>query len=251
MADTKKWFKFSPLGGFRRQDVINYIEALLKKHHEEIEAYRTGTETLRRERDEACTQLAALQSKMEDAEQNSKPLPTLPSDMDLLSARITQLNIDKTLLSENLQKLEGAREADRTVLLQLQSLLSEKEAAMKAFQTDGEDRIAAATVRAEEIESQARNNAREIESEARKRADRLCEQITRLCLETKANYTALCKNAEGVSAEAVRDLDRARGSLIGTERMFDVINNCLESFSASEKPSLPDKAKIQMSEQIK
>ena len=233
MADEGKWFKFAPFGGFRRQDVITYIEALLKEHNEEKEAYRAGTELLRRERDEARERLTAMQSQLEALNKKSRQVPSLQSDMDTLKAHVVQLASEKTHLSETLQKMEGAREADRAALSQMKIMLSERESRLVDLQARlGEYESAHAT--AADVEKAAREKAVALESEALENTDRSRELISRLWMETKARYTALCQEADEASNAAVRELERARQLLIGAGQMFDDVNSRLEHLPLPE-----------------
>ena len=234
MADTERKFKFTPFGGFRRQDVITYIEALMGAHHEEIDAYRSGAELLRRERDDALERLTVLQAQTDELNHRSKQLPSMQSDMDSLKARINQLTADKTRLNGSLQKMEGAREADRTAMSRLQFLLSEKEGRLTEMQAQL-DELTTAYATAEDIEKNAYERAKAIDTEALENTSRSRDLISRLWAETKARYTTLCKEADEASSAAVRELEKARDLLIGAGQMFDGVNSRLENMKIPEK----------------
>ncbi|MCL2747138.1 MAG: hypothetical protein FWE59_00590 [Oscillospiraceae bacterium] len=247
MADSGKRFRFTPVGGFRRQDVITYIEKLMKEHHEEIDACRAGAEQLRRERDDARERAALGQIKVEELTLKSKQLPYMQSDVESLKSRLNQLAVEKTRQSETLQKLEGAREGDRTALSRLQSLLAERESKLQSLQKQIDDFIVS-YASAEELERKAVERARAIETEALANAEHSRELITRLWMDTKDRYTAFCREAEEATAVAVQELDKVRALLIGASHMFDGVNSSLDELplpeeepfaSAGAEPILP------------
>ena len=233
MADTGKRFRFTPVGGFRRQDVITYIEALMKEHHEEVDAYRSGNELLRRERDEARERILALQVQADELMSKSKHIPSMQSDMDSLKTRVNQLAAEKNRMGETLQKMEGAREGDRTAMSRLQFLLSERESRLVSLQIQY-DEFVAAHADAEELVKKAAERAHSIEEEALENARRSQELITRLWLDTKTRYAVLCKAADEASAVAVRELEKARELLLGAGQVFGGVNSRLNNLPLAE-----------------
>jgi len=249
MADTGKWFKSSTFGGFRRHDVITYIEALLKDHHEEIDSYRAGADLLRRERDEARDQMTAMQGRLEEMDQVSKQTPALQANIDSLRARVSELLSQKAQLCEHLQKMKNAREADLAALSEMQHLLSEKQKSLTDLQNSIND-FQAAYVNAEAMEKQARDRAEEIEAEARDHANALKAEtqenaarsrdlIARLWRETRSRYASLYREADDVSALAACELDKARQLVVSAGQMFGAVNSRLANMPLPEQPDIP------------
>ncbi|MDR3207993.1 MAG: hypothetical protein LBT60_06630, partial [Oscillospiraceae bacterium] len=127
MADNGKRFKTATVGGFNRQDVIMYLETLLKEHSDEVEAHRAGAELLRRERDEARNQIPTLRARVEADEEQLRQLPLLQDRVNELLAQNEALLRENSQLTEGMLSARENQEGSRAELARLYGTLAEKD----------------------------------------------------------------------------------------------------------------------------
>jgi chromosome segregation ATPase len=238
MAGSGKRFKTAAVGGFNRQDVITYLEALLKEHSEETEAHRAGAELLRRERDEARNQIAALRKQAEASGEQLGQLPRLHGRVDELSAQTEELLREKLALTEGLRAARETQEGSRAELARLYGTLAEKDVRLSAAQTRL-DELDAARVCAADIESRARQRAGEIERAACENAQLARETAARQLREAREGFAALRAQVDEASRAAVSELDRARTLLTGAGLLLDGAEEQLAVLAPDETPAVP------------
>ncbi|MDR1669480.1 MAG: hypothetical protein LBR76_05950, partial [Oscillospiraceae bacterium] len=67
-ARSEKSFRTAMVGGFNRQDVLEYISSSAREHQTEVDAYRAGADKLRGERDALTARVNELSSQRDRAD---------------------------------------------------------------------------------------------------------------------------------------------------------------------------------------
>ncbi len=235
MAESPNWFKSAPLGGFRRQDVITYIDGLLKEHHEETESFRTSSEQLREERDEARAQAAELRQKLEELNASNKEMPQLKEQIVDFEERLNNMALDRSQLAERYSTLQHTYDDTRAELLRLQVTLSERETRLAELQTKMEEH-AGSFSRAGDIEMHAYRRAESIENEAIDNAERSRQLVADMMSDIKTKYNVLRKEAEKAEAVAVAEVERLRQQIQSVAEVFAGLDEKVEGLYVPDKP---------------
>lgn len=187
-AKIEKSFRTAMVGGFNRRDVLEYISASAREHHNEIDAYRAGADKLRGECDALSRQVAEFLSQRERADSLEREVFDLKRGMDALSCENARLSAKEEELAAEIGTLSKR-------ILDFES--SEKE-------------LGDARLRAEELEMQAYRRAEEIESEA-------AESAEKLRLGAQEALTGLVEKLDGIRSDSekaayqiVLELDKMR-----------------------------------------
>lgn len=195
--DYGKLFRPSMVGGFNKQDVLNYIDRMSKKRKKDEERYAEHISSLENERDGLA---AGLQSARADAEKSEKEALEAKSELEALR--------EKLKLSDELT------EAVKDELDHVQSKLDDAEKSLKEINEKYEASIAeieklkAEAAKAQEEPYKEQINIQPIDnvSMIEQRCTELEEKLRRYELERmKINEVeeAAYKNARKIEAEAV------------------------------------------------
>ena len=189
---SEKSFRTAVVGGFNRQDVLEYISASARERHNEIDAYRAGADKLRGERDALgdalSKQVAEVLSLRERADRLEIEVSELRREMESLSAENARLS---------------QRERELTMEI---SVLSPK---LLAFE-NGEKEFGEARLRTEELEMRAYRRAEEIESEAAVYAEKLRFGAREMLSELSGKLEEIRSDSEKATYQIVLELDRMR-----------------------------------------
>ncbi len=167
----EKSFKSSMMGGFRRQDVINYIEQLVREHREEVDAYRSGADLLRIERDEARQELARVKAaQSESAAAPAQDLEPMHRQLSELAGRWEQERKNVARLEEELSALRESAEKERVaaedrVLTERQASASQHRQALSALEQRHEEdqsKIARLSVELARLQSSDTSSAQDL-----------------------------------------------------------------------------------------
>lgn len=220
-AETKS-FRSAVLG-FDRSDVIDYIELMAKERLDEVEAHRRAADVLRRERDEAREKIAALEVQVKDGD-NERTI-TARQNEELFAKRILC-----TELSERLSKVNSELIAERDRNEKLTATVRDYENEMSS--------IGRAKGRAADLELMAYKRAEAIESEAMRNTEKARAMMKRLVNDTKSKYSLSRNEAEGVAYNVLQELNRLTVWFSEFPRLFDAIDDRLDSMQLHDKPQI-------------
>ena len=211
MDEQTKGFRSAVFGGFRREDVLRYIEETDAKYYEESERLRSSL-------DDAQTAMGELRGQNEKlTEKNAELLERLGAmtlDMDRIQAQLDEIEKGFSLQTTEIEAQNERAENDR--------LTSEnaKLAAKCGEYDQSKDKIA-------EMELSAYRRAKQIEEDAKTELQKLrrqsletIEQVRRQLEETKENYRVMLARSQQESQEMARragevigEIDRISASL--------------------------------------
>lgn len=209
MDEQSKGFRGALFGGFKREDVLHYIEQTDSKYH-------TETEELRRQLTEAQAALSELRSQNETlTEKNAELLERLGEmtlDTDKIRAQLDEIERGFALQTseieaQNARAEELAAENDR--LTAENAKLSAKCGEYDA----SKDKIA-------EMELSAYRRAKRIEEDAkaelqklRRQSLEMIDQVKRQLDVTKENYRTVLARSQQESAEMARKAGEVLGEI--------------------------------------
>ena len=208
MDEQTKGFRSAVFGGFRREDVLRYIEETDAKYYEESERLRSSL-------DDAQTAMGELRGQNEKlTEKNAELLERLGA--------MTQLDEIEKGFSLQTTEIEAQNERAETLAAENDRLTSEnaKLAAKCGEYDQSKDKIAemglSAYRRAKQIEEDAKTELQKL----RRQSLETIEQVRRQLEETKENYRVMLARSQQESQEMARragevigEIDRISASL--------------------------------------
>ena len=228
------------VGGFNRQDVIDYISLSSKEHRNEIEAYRAGTEKLRGERDsldEALSrhvaEVLSLRERIDRLENDHFELKRLVGELSDENARISQggmaLQTEVTDLSSRFLNIESKEIDFEDVQVKAEEF--EKQARQNAEELERQARI-----KAEELEKQARHSVEELERQARQNAEELKRQMRQNAEELERQTRQNAEELEKQTIQNAAAAATAEKTLLEAQEAVNGLIDKLDSIRAdSEK----------------
>jgi len=188
--DNELQFRTAALGGFNKQDVINYLERSAREHGEKIQELQRS--------------LAEAQEARTGLEQQLSTCKAALAETEERGAKLAEDLADKTELLELAQHRAGALETQLTALrLEVERLAPAAEA------------YAGLKDRAAGIELEAYGRAQSIEEEGRRKAQKAQKDLVAWVDGMQGVYEKLKANLETVLAGAVKELQRAGQSVEG------------------------------------
>ncbi len=234
-----KGFRGAVMGGFNRHEVMRYIESLVREHKEEIDAYRSGAELLRRERDDARRQVAELEQKMGGLGVLASELEVTRARGDNLAQTTSQLEKQCREMGEaiTLRDRERAATAARLEELERRLVTAETERQRMAAELSVYE---AAHTKADQIEAAAYRQAELIEKEALANAHRAREALDALLTETKTRYDGVRRGAEQTVAGVMGELDKAKAALSSANALFDGVSHRIDALRSDRLSAAPE-----------
>ncbi len=213
-AKSEKSFRTAMVGGFNRQDVLDYISAVKKEHHNETDAYRAGAEKLRGERDALCRQVEELSSQRERADR-------LEREANELKREINELSRENSRLARKEEELTVEIGGLSLRILDFEN--SEKE-------------LGDARLRAEELEMQAYRRAEEIESEAARSVEKQLQGSREALDELMGKLDGIRLDAEKAAYQVVLELDKMRSWYAHYGEAFQETEDKLRELGGGDQP---------------
>ena len=209
MDEQSKGFRGALFGGFKREDVLQYIEQTDSKYYAE-------TEELRRQLTEAQAALTELRSQNETlTEKNAELLERLVEmtlDTDKIRAQLDEIESGFSLQTseieaQNARAQELAAENDR--LTAENAKLSAKCGEYDASKDKIAEMELSAYRRAKQIEEDAKNELQKL----RRQSLEMIDQVKRQLDATKENYRTVLARSQQESAEMARKAGEVLGEI--------------------------------------
>lgn len=197
MADISKFR--SALGGFNREDVVNYIESMSLEQQKQLRKLQEENEKLRSEKNALAELLAAANSD----------LSTLREQDAALSEQVELLAQQAAELAEQV-KAEPEEAPEET---------SE----------------AAEPVDYASLELEAYRRAEQTERNAAVRADKIYRQLTGLCEHARERYSDAGDEIAALSADLTANLGRLQETLAELRLVFDEAENAFDEMDLPQQ----------------
>lgn len=210
-------FRTAVVGGFNRQDVLDYIESAVRESREKTVALQKELQSLREEREKLWQERAALEQRAETLRKESEKLRRTGTDqgneLGELQAELALEREERATLQKELEhyKEQCAKWAEGA----------------KAYD-DLKDRTAT-------IELEARQRARAIESAAEEKAKRLRTEAEQILYKVQAGYGRLRGDVDATITHASGELGRVDKALEQVRSEFAEHDAALEKLLQSCK----------------
>lgn len=197
MADISKFR--SALGGFNREDVVNYIESMSLEQQKQLRKLQEENEKLRSEKNALAELLAAANS-----------------DLSALREQDAALSEQVELLAQQAAELAGQVKAE-----------SEK--------APEETSEAAEPVDYTSLELEAYRRAEQTERNAAVRADKIYRQLTALCEHARERYSDAGDEIAALSEDLTANLGRLQETLAELRLVFDEAENAFDEMDLPQQ----------------
>lgn len=202
MENTEQSFRTSAIGGFNRQDVLNYIEASAKSGAEKQEALKKENDSLRKSGEESAN---AAKSAAEKAD-------ALEAENRRLIAELEEKSSALSVTTEALGRERAEHENLSRELSELKPKLGKLESSATAY-AELKDRTGT-------IELEAHQRAMLIEHAAEENARRVRTETEQLVYKMQAGYARLRTDVDATIAHASSELGRIEHTLDGVKSEF-------------------------------
>ena len=202
MSETGSSFRTAVVGGFNRQDVLNYIEQSSRA---------------------AAERCAALQKETEEVR---KALSTAQADAAKAREREAALALENERLSKTLAEKSAALSRTQSDLAREQAELAAVREELEALKARTEQMSQGAAAYAElkdrtaTIELEAHQRARAIENQAEERAKKVRLAAEQILYKVQAGYGRLRSDVDATIAHASGELGRADKALESVRQEF-------------------------------
>ena len=197
MADISKFR--SALGGFNREDVVNYIESMSLEQQKQLRKLQEENEKLRSEKNALAELLAAANS-----------------DLSTLREQDAALSEQVELLAQQAAELAGQVKAE-----------SEK--------APEETSEVAEPVDYTSLELEAYRRAEQTERNAAVRADKIYRQLTALCEHARERYSDAGDEIAALSEDLTANLGRLQETLAELRLVFDEAENAFDEMDLPQQ----------------
>lgn len=224
-------FRTAAIGGFLKQDVLDYIEKANREHNQRLEELEQELAELQAERDELRERTAALEK--EGLERRSR--------IDQLNAKVS------TLSAQLLQKDKALEEARGESKLQdeLQGELSEQMTALKARLAKAERAAQAYEAikdRTAGIELDAHCRAQAVEAAAQVQVEKTKKEVEQWMAKVQESYDRMRSDIDATISHASGELERVRHSMEHLTEEFCVHDDALKGILRAYEASVSHKA---------
>lgn len=219
-------FRTAALGGFSKQDVLDYIEKANKEHAARTEQLQKELEECREERDK-------LRARAESAESRSVELSSqvqkLTGELAEKSAGLEQIKSEQAIATEERKKL--TRE-----LAEWKDKLAQVQQSAHAYERI-KDRTAG-------IELEAHCRAQSIEAAAQLEVEKVRQELEQWIYKVQAGYDRMRSDINATIAHTSGELERVRKSMENLSGEFgdhDVeLKQMLKTYEEAIGPRMPE-----------
>jgi len=199
-------FRSAAIGGFNRQDVLNYIESATRRHAEELQELREELERVKLE-------LEQTRSRAVSAE----------GEVERLAPRAAQMEKSTAELEEKRSGLAAA-EREMKELRARVAMLEPKAAAYEAVK----DKTAG-------IELEAHQRARQVVEQAQKNADEVRVRTEQWLAKVRGSYERMRTDVEATITHTAGELERAGKAVVELNREFKQHDAAMQAVAESVK----------------
>lgn len=220
MEGIEQSFRTAAIGGFNRQDVLNYIEAFAKSGAEKVQSFQQEAEMLRK----------SVAEYADAAREAAEKADALEKENRRLSAELEEKSAGQTSALEELARERAEAEARSGELAELKARAAKLESSAAAY--------AELKDRAGTIELEAHQRAMLIEHAAQESAQKARAEAEQLVYKMQAGYARLRTDVDATIAHASGELGRISRTLEGVKSEFaehdTAIQKLLESCREQE-----------------
>lgn len=211
MGENGSQFRTAALGGFHKQDVLEYITRTAKDHLEQMETLKKSQEAAQAERDE-------LAQRVQSAEAAQKKSA---AECQRLSETLTERTTALECAERELAQLKEAYEKASIRLAELEEKTPDLEAGAAAY--------AALKDSMATIELEAHRKARETEERAQAQAAKVRSELEAWVHKVHSGYQLLKSDVMATVTHVAGEMERGQAALIDSVGVFDQYDQALEA----------------------
>lgn len=210
MSAAEYKFRTAIFGGFKKRDVLNYLETTAREHAERVRSLEDEGETLRQIR-------AELEARCMEGEERGA---ALASSRTRLEDDLTDTTLELEAARADAQEKARALAVAQAELEQLRERIRALEPSAAAYE-GLKDRTAG-------VELEAHRRARLIEEDAMAKAKASAQEVEQWVAWVRSRYDRLRADLDAMLAHASNELERASTSLGGLTGDFGEYDAALE-----------------------
>ncbi len=202
--------------GFRKEDVLNYIDSLNTAHFEELSAAQQETEILREQKNALEEKLPALEQevavlreKAAVAEETQKTLETTKQHLSVVEEENRQMGIKLAATEEAVSRCDRLQNENEILKQQLNAQQTELDTFERMF---GESRDATAFVR---------ENVRARIQESQRRTERTLSEVEQMTVKLTAELEELRSRTAAIRSETAAANEKDAAALSAWFQQFD------------------------------
>lgn len=211
MSNTGNHFRTVSIGGFHKQDVLDYITAASREHQEKLAALTAQNTQLKKECEETAERLAAVEAERD----------RITAEAERLAAELTQRTQAVTAAEQELAALRSEHASTVARLAELEEKLPDAESGAAAY-AQLKDRTAT-------IEMEARRKAQQIVAEAEERSAQLHTRTDSWFIRVQHAYRQLHTDVAATMTRLSAELEQSKTLL---EEKADVLRQHEEELNA-------------------
>lgn len=219
-------FRTAALGGFVKQDVLDYIEKANKEHEAKVAQLQKESAAVEEERDQLRERSGSAESRLVElsgqVQQLTGELAERGAELEKVQAELAAQTRERTALEEQLDALKKQ--------------LSKAEQSARAYESI-KDRTAG-------IELDAHCRAQSIEAEAMVQVGKAKEELEQWVYRVQAGYDRMRSDIEATIAHTSGELERVRKSMEGLTSEFkdhdNELKTLLETYEEALGPKMPE-----------
>lgn len=220
----------SAIGGFNRQDVLEYIERVQKQSEETVQRLEAEADELRRElsevrseldectreRDDLSQQLEDMTASRDQARDNwdaqSQAKEAFRRDLSERDATIQEMTGEKQRLQRRVEEMESQmgdlrRQKEQLAQMELEARQRAGDA-VSAAEAKAGDIIAQSQTRAEEIQLKAKAQAETVIAESEERSASINRETQKLLGEAAAQYDGFLRSFQEAVGSVVSEIQK-------------------------------------------
>ena len=229
MSAEEIQFRTATLGGFQKQDVLDYIERSSKDHGDKLAGLQRELEEARRALCAVEEEKGALARELAAAQERER---TLTEEREAAAAAAGQASQETSALREELEAERLRLAETEAVLEQTMEEVDRLRPAAEAF-ARLKDRTAG-------IELEAHCRAQGVQAEAEERAQKTREQVEQWLRRMRAEIDAAVSQVSGGLAEAERIVGELSGTLTRQDgELEELAQACLTDMGPKAPMPLP------------
>jgi len=252
---SDKLFRETPFGGYKREDVLGYIEATDRAHKDAMDELNDRIAELNERLADAARRMASMEKELEiktryatEAESLRREVAEKDAQIEELIRHCTELSAQSDEIVKKCEELTKQVEKSRTgfsceklnggicaaVMEQADKILAEAEATAKKKVSDAEEQASGIVLRAR-MEAQSLITEAEGQTEmlARQVSDEAHEIISMTVREAKGIIDTAKSQSDGILSDSAKSIGKIKGNLSSMQMVVRNIENELRAAKES------------------
>lgn len=223
-------FRTAAIGGFLKQDVLDYIEKANREHRERLEQLEKELAAVKGERDALKERAAGLEK---DSLERRNQLDHLTGQVESLTAQLAQRE-------KELEEIRGESKLQDELQGELSDQMSDLKARLSKAER-GARAYEAIKDRTAGIELEAHYRAQAVEAAAQVQVDKTRREVEQWIAKVQGSYDQMRSDIDATISHASGELERVRRSMEHLTEEFGVHDDALKAILRTYEESVGHK----------